>query len=199
MRQQCSRRISRDSGSLAATAQLDDATLVVRAQEGDSRAFEALVRRHQGAMYRLALRTLGDAGDAEEATQEAFLAAWRRLDAFRGEAAFSSWLYRIVTNRCLNRARARRSSVPLEQVSAELSSSEATGPERGAETNEQLAALRIALQDLSAEQRVCWVLREQDGLGYAQIAEMIGISPTAVRGRIYRARQQLSEVMRPWR
>jgi len=184
---------------LAGTAQLDDATLVVRAQEGDSRAFEALVRRHQGAMYRLALRTLGDAGDAEAATQEAFLAAWRRLGTFRGEAAFSSWLYRIVTNRCLNLARARRSSISLEELGRELPSSEATGPERGAEANEQLAALRIALKGLSTEQRICWVLREQEGLGYAEIAEMVGVSSTAVRGRIYRARQQLSEVMKPWR
>lgn len=172
---------------------------MVRAQEGDERAFEALVRRHQRAMYRLALRTLGSADDAEEATQEAFLAAWRRLGAFRSEAAFSSWLYRIVTNRCLNLARSRRPATSFDQTEPELPSRDGLGPASGAEVSQQLAALRQAVGQLPTEQRVCWVLREQEGLGYAEIAEMVGISPTAVRGRIHRARKRLAEVMKPWR
>lgn len=183
----------------AAMPQLDDATLVVRAQEQDPRAFEELVRRHQRPLFALAVRLLGDRGAAQDAVQESFVAAWRRLDDFRGEAAFSSWMYRIVTNRCLNAARRRRPTVPLDAVVEGLATSGAESPERAAEVNERLAALHRALDGLPAQLRACWVLRNVDGLGYTEIAEVVGAGPDAVRGRIYRARIRLAEVMGPWR
>jgi RNA polymerase sigma-70 factor (ECF subfamily) len=88
---------------------LDDRTLVVRAQEGDVRAFEALARRHEAALYRTAVRVIGDPAEAEDAVQEALLDAWRHLEHFRGEARFSTWMYRLVTNRRLGPLRRRRS------------------------------------------------------------------------------------------
>ncbi len=87
---------------------LDDLTLVVRAQEGDVRAFEAPARRHEAALYRTAVRVTGDPAEAEDAVQEALLDAGRHLDRFRGEARFSTWMYRLVTNRCLGVLRRRR-------------------------------------------------------------------------------------------
>lgn len=180
---------------------LDDQTLVIRAQEGDVAAFESLLRRYQGPMYRLAARVLDDAGHAEDAVQEAFVSAWRRLPAFRADAAFSSWLYRIVVNRCLNIARAgrRRPIVPIDDVERLVASGSGSSPEQAAEVDGQMETLRRALVTLPAEQRVCWVLREADGLSYGEIAEIVGTTPDAVRGRIHRARRALGEALRPWR
>lgn len=86
------------------------------ARAGDVEAFEALVRRYQLPMYRVALRMLASEGDAEDATQEAFILAWQNLARFRGESAYSTWLYRIVTNRCLNARASHPPSEPLEEL-----------------------------------------------------------------------------------
>ncbi len=179
-----------------ASAELDEATLVVRAQEGDVRAFEALARRHEAALHRLAVRVMGDPTEAEDALQEALLDAWRRIGHFRGESAFSTWMYRVVTNRCLGMLRRRR-PVPVEQVDDHVPAPDS--PERTAELDAGMAALGRALAGLSDDLRVCWVLREMEGLGYADIAQITGASENAVRGRIHRARVGLAEVMRSWR
>jgi RNA polymerase sigma-70 factor (ECF subfamily) len=176
-------------------AELDETTLVVRAQEGDVRAFEALARRHQAALYRLAVRVMGDPTEAEDALQEALVDAWRRIGRFRGDSAFSTWMYRVVTNRCLGMLRRRR-PLPVENVDE---ASAPDSPERSAEVDAGMAALGRAVRGLRDELRVCWVLRELEGLGYAEIAQITGASEDAVRGRIHRARVQLAEVMRPWR
>ena len=177
-------------------AELDDLTLVVRAQEGDVRAFEVLARRHQAALYRLAVRVMGDHAEAEDALQEALLDAWRRIDRFRGDSAFSTWMYRVVTNRCIAMLRRRR-PVPVEAVDDRVPAPDS--PERAAEADAGMAALADALRGLPDDLRICWVLREFEGLGYTDIAEITGASEDAVRGRIHRARTRLAEVMRPWR
>jgi RNA polymerase sigma-70 factor, ECF subfamily len=169
---------------------------VRRAQEGDVRAFEALARRHQAALYRLAVRVMGDPTEAEDALQEALVDAWRRIARFRGDSAFSTWMYRVVTNRCL-RMLQRRRPVPVEQL--DESSAAPDSPESSAELDAHMTALGTAVQGLRDELRICWVLRELEGLGYAEIAQVTGASEDAVRGRIHRARTQLAEVMRPWR
>lgn len=180
------------------TEELDDLTLVVRAQEGDIRSFEALVRRHQRPLYRLAVRLLGNSSDAEDAVQDAFVAAWRRLRGFRGEAAFSSWMYRIVTNRCLTLLRRQRPVISLDDLGDQPGPDNAS-PERAAETDDRAAELNRALQDLPTDQRTCWILRELHRLSYQDIAAIVGVSPNAVRGRLHRARRTLVEVMTPWR
>lgn len=177
--------------------ELDEQTLVVRAQEGDARAFELLARRHQDALYRLAVRVMGDRAEAEDALQEALLDAWRRIGRFRGESAFSTWMYRIVTNRCLGMLRKRR-PVPVEEVATTPAPAQ-DSPERAAERDAGMAALHSALAGLPHDLRVCWVLREIEGQGYAEIAEITGATEDAVRGRIHRARTRLAEAMRSWR
>lgn len=177
---------------------LDDATLVVRARDGDIRAFEVLVRRYQGPMYRLALHMLASRGDAEDVVQEVFLTAWRRLGQLRDGRAFVGWLYRTTTNRCLNIIRARR-PVTEADLDRRESIDAAGSPERAAQVSEQLIALAAALTRLTPEQRACWLLREVHGLSYEDIARATGTTQTAVRGRIARARAQLAEAMSPWR
>jgi RNA polymerase sigma-70 factor (ECF subfamily) len=177
---------------------LDDATLVSRARDGDVRAYEQLVLRYQAPMFRLASRMLANRGDAEDVVQEVFLTAWRRLPQLIEDAAFVGWLYRTTTNRCLNVIRARRPQVDVD-LEAEVSQRADAQPEHAAQVSEQMAALTKALQELTPEQRACWLLREVHGRSYEEIGEIVETSGTAVRGRIARARAQLAEVMQPWR
>jgi RNA polymerase sigma-70 factor (ECF subfamily) len=176
----------------------DDATLVARSGDGDIHAFEQLVLRYQSPMYRLALRMLGNRSDAEDTVQDVFLTAWRRLPELRADAAFVGWLYRITTNRCLNLLRARRPTVEFDPE-ATTSRRADTQPERATEVSGELSALTEALATLTPSQRACWLLREAHGRSYEEIASIVDATPTAVRGRIARARAQLAEVMRPWR
>jgi RNA polymerase sigma-70 factor (ECF subfamily) len=177
----------------------DEALLVARAGEGDEQAFEALVRRYSPVLLRLAHRLLGDPTEAEDAVQDAFVSAWRRLPEFRGDAAFLTWMYRIVTNRCLNHLRSRRTTADLEAVPEPAAPEHQTSPVRAAESSAAIRALSGALEGLSAEQRACWVLREMHGMSYDDIAQAMGSTQQAVRGRVFRVRRHLTEAMGAWR
>jgi RNA polymerase sigma-70 factor, ECF subfamily len=175
-------------------ARPSDADLVSRAQAGRLDAFEELVRRHRLGTFRVALRMLGDEGDAEDATQDAFVQAWRKLDGFRADAAFSTWMYRIVTNRCLNMLRARRPTEPLP----ERHEAPATRPDRIAEARWQVEDLKRAILRLTPEQRAPLILRELQGCSYEEIAEALELSISAVKSRLHRARLELLAAMQEW-
>ncbi|WP_374227287.1 RNA polymerase sigma factor [Streptomyces sp. JJ66] len=177
----------------------DDTLLAVRAGEGDEEAFATLVRRHTPVLLALATRVLDSRPDAEDAVQDAFVRAWRRLPEFRGDAAFLTWMYRIVTNRCLNLLRSRRPTERLDAAREPSAPEHQASPVRAAESTAAVKDLSGALAGLSPEQRACWVLRELHGLGYGEIADVLGISQQAVRGRIFRARRYLTEAMSAWR
>lgn len=177
----------------------DDALLTVRAAEGDEEAFEALVRGHGPAMLRLAANLLGSRSEAEDAVQEAFVSAWRKLPEFRGDAGFGTWMHRIVTNRCLNTLRARRPVADIDELPERPAPDHQNSPERAAESQAAVRALGEAMALLSSEQRACWVLREIETMPYETIAEMVGISQEAVRARVFRARRCLTEAMGAWR
>ncbi|WP_159770530.1 sigma-70 family RNA polymerase sigma factor [Streptomyces sp. HM190] len=186
-------------GGTGDTGVTADALLVVRAAEGDEDAFATLVQRHAPALLRLATRMLRTPAEAEDAVQDAFLSAWRRLPEFQGEASFGTWMYRIVTNRCLNVLRARRPVAPLEAAGEVPAAEHATSPARITEGRDAVRELRDALDLLSAEQRACWVLRELDGRSYEFIADAVGISQEAVRARVFRARRCLTRALGAWR
>jgi RNA polymerase sigma-70 factor (ECF subfamily) len=175
----------------------DDRSLVARARQGDTTAFEQLVHRYSGPSYRIALRIVGDGQTADDAAQEAFIVAWRQLTAVRAGQAFSAWLFRIVTTRALNIVRARKPDVPID-VTAPPPDAKA-GPEAEAIAADLRAALASALGTLTPPQRASWVLKELEGCSYDQIAEITHASPDAVRGRIYRARAGLAEELASWR
>ncbi|PWI17820.1 RNA polymerase subunit sigma-70 [Streptomyces sp. Act143] len=178
---------------------IGDSLLVVRAAEGDEDAFAALVQRHAPTSIRLATRLLGTPAEAEDAVQDAFLSAWRRLPEFQGQASFGTWMYRIVTNRCLNVLRSRRPVAPLESAGEVPAAEYTTSPARITEARDAVRELRDALDLLSAEQRACWVLRELDGRSYEFIADTVGISQEAVRARVFRARRCLTQALGAWR
>jgi len=178
------------------SARAADERLARAAAIGDGFAFEALMRRHESAAYRVAVRMLGRPADAEEAVQDAFVAAWRALPGFRGQSRFSTWMHRITVNRCLTVIAGRR---PL---AAPLSGAEADpghGPLEAAAAREGTRAVTAAIECLTPEQRAPFVLRELEGLSYDEIGEVLDLSPAAVKGRLHRARLELVEAVRPWR
>lgn len=167
----------------------DDSVLVRWAKEGHPEAFEQLVRRHQVSVYRTALRLTGDAHTAEDVAQDTFVAAWESLQLFRADSSFATWLYRIAVNRARNSFRDRR-DLPVDEV-----------PQRGfcpgadteAIAREGSQRVLSAIVELPFEQRAALVLRLFEELTYEDIAQILSISPDAVRGRLHRARGQLAK------
>lgn len=166
---------------------------MLRARDrGDHAALETLLRRHRDAAYRVALRICLNPADAEDVAQEAFVRAWRALPRFRADSAFSTWLYRIVTNVALNTVTRRREQ-PAELVETEGRAE--LDPAERVEHRERLAALHAALGTLTPEQRACWVLREVEGLSYEELGEVLDLTPAAVKGRLFRARADLAAAL----
>jgi RNA polymerase sigma-70 factor (ECF subfamily) len=176
---------------------VDDAYLVRRARDGYLDAYEELVARHGLRAYRVALRILGNHHDAEDVAQEALVAAWRALPNFRADATFSTWLYRIVTTRSLNRINRTRNTYPLDAQPEPAAPS--GGPPEQAERSAAAAAVAAAIATLPGPQRVALVLYQFEGLSYADIAEVTGNSVSAVRSHLHRARRTLASTLRDWR
>jgi len=174
---------------------VDDRVLVRAAQRGDLQAFADLVRRHQRPAFRLALHMTGSREDAEDVSQEAFFRAWRTLGRFRGDSSFSTWMHRIVTNLCLNLIAARPAHHGLPDTASDLRDDPPTTIER----RERMRALEAGVRALPPDARAALVLRELQGLSYDEVAEVLGVSLAAVKGRIHRARLQLVEGMAAWR
>ncbi|MFE9847009.1 RNA polymerase sigma factor [Streptomyces goshikiensis] len=188
------------SASPSPEGELPDGLLAVRAAEGDEDSFAVLVQRHGQSLLTLACGMLGNPQDAEEAVQDAFLSAWRRLPEYRHAAEFRTWMYRITVNRCLTMRRRRKPPpVPLSTVAEPATADAQSQPVRSAEQDAATAALSHALAELDAGQRVCWILRELQGMPYKEIAHVTGTSEQTVRGRLFRARRSLQEAMGIWR
>ena len=164
----------------------DEPSLIDASRRGDSDAFATLIRRYQGMIHALTYRMSGSAADASDLAQEAFVQAWRRLDHFRGEARFSSWLYRIAVNLCLNwKAREARETL------ARTEWSECTAHEAKAVSDRRAAFLQEALLKLSPKQRAAIVLTVYDGLKHDEAARVLGCSETTVSWRVFAAKAKL--------
>lgn len=175
--------------------EVDDRILVQAAQDGDVDAFEALVRRNQAAVYRVALRMLASQADAQDATQDTFVRAWRGLGRFRRESAVSTWLYQIVTRRCLDVIAVRRPSQDLQDVDLDAG----IDVSHSVEQHERLRAVTRAIARLPGEQRAALVLREFEGLSYHEVADVLNTSVPAIKGRIHRARLAVLKQTTAWR
>jgi RNA polymerase sigma-70 factor (ECF subfamily) len=171
-----------------------DEIIVERALTGDADAFGELVRRWERRIFALAYGMLGREEDARDATQETFLAAFRNLRGFRGEAKVSSWLHRIAVNQCISRQ--RRSKVRSESaLEDEHENSFATplngSPARVAEGRQETLAVRRAINSLPIELRQVVVMKEFEELTFREIAEALDLPLSTVKSRLYTAMKQL--------
>jgi len=179
----------------------DESELIARARKGELDAFNALVEHFQTPIYNLCLRMLRSPQAAEDATQEAFISAYRRLDSFRG-GVFRSWLFRIASNACYDELR-RRKARPALSLNEPAGSGDtqfdapdrAPTPEDRAENAELRATLQQALDRLPADQRLALVLCDVQGMDYAEIAEVTRASLGTVKSRINRARTKMRALL----
>ena len=172
-----------------------DRALVEAAAAGDREAFDELVRRHQAAMLTL-MRVLGGGrGDADDLAQEVFVRAWRGLSRFKGDAAFSTWIYRIAVNACLNKVSARTlPSEPLVDVDrVEDTRSDKPGTELL--RAERAEAVRRAILALPNKQRATLILRVYHELSHQQIADVLGSSVGAVKANFFHALGNLRKIL----
>ncbi|MCG8349642.1 MAG: sigma-70 family RNA polymerase sigma factor [Chloroflexales bacterium] len=175
--------------------QADEVRWVEQARTGDQRAFGCLVERYAGAVYNQAYRMLNNAQDAEDAVQEIFLRAYTRLESFDTSRRFITWLLAIGSNYCIDRLRRRRFAwLTLDDVAFWLPSSRA-GPEGSALEQERRDLVQQALQQLPEHYRMITILRYWYDLSYDEIAETTGLSDSAVKTRLHRARKMLAEAL----
>jgi RNA polymerase sigma-70 factor (ECF subfamily) len=165
----------------------DDLTLVRAHVAGDPDAFTELVRRHQGRLWAVALRTLGDPEEAADALQDALISAYRSAGRFRGDSAVTTWLHRIVVNACLDRVRRRRTrpTVPLAEIE----------PSVGAVDSDTILDIRAALAKLPEEQRITLVLVEVQGYSVAEAAKILQVAEGTVKSRCARGRARLAALL----
>lgn len=166
---------------------------------GDEAAFGELVRLHEKKVYGLALRICGDPEDAADAAQEAFLSAWRGLPSFRGEAGFSTWLYRLTSNAAidlLRRTKHQQGQVSLDDEERRVDAADpAPSPQEQAECTELRRAVLEGLEQLSEPHRRALILRELEGLHYEEIASALAVDLGTVKSRISRARGALRKIL----
>lgn len=183
-----------------------DAALVKRAQAGEKRAFELLVSKYQRRILRLLGRILHNQSDVEDIAQETFLKAYRALPKFRNESAFYTWLYRIAVNTARNHISSKHNQVfvsdQIESKDGETFSlldnlTDGETPETLMHSREIIEALQTALDELPEQLRQAIVLRELEGLSYEEIATTMDCPVGTVRSRIFRAREAISEQLRP--
>ncbi len=181
---------------------MDEASLIKQAQDGDVSAYNTLVLHYQNRVYNLAYRIIGEPDAAADATQEAFISAYKALRRFRG-GNFRAWLMRIVTNACYDevRRRKRRPQSSLDELtelnesSPLLVSQNSPGPEEQQQNAELVQAIQRCLEELTDEQRTAAVLCDVEGYDYNEIAGIMSTSLGTVKSRLSRARAKLRDCL----
>lgn len=186
-----------------------DAILVERALENDLAAFEQLVARYQNKITAFAARMLNDRDEAEDVAQEAFIKAYRSLEGFRGASSFSTWLYRIVTNLCIDRARARKRR-PQQAYSLDepYDRDEGKGgrelpdfssePGKEVERDELRQQVRMTVAEMPEKLRQVLIMCDIQGMAYEQIAQVLDCPIGTVKSRLFHARADLARRLKPY-
>ena len=190
------REIERGGGAL----EFNERDMIERASRGDAAAFNRLMEQHERRMYAVALRMCGNREDAQDCLQEAMLRVYRAIGGFKGQSSFSTWVYRITMNTCLDELRRKknRQSTSLDSLldMGWSPSDDTNAPEKQAIRSELRRNLNRAIQELPEEMRSAVVLRDIQGFSYEEIAHMLEINVGTIKSRISRGREKLREKMK---
>ena len=184
--------MEREHESAILTTDSDAAGLVHRAQNGDQAAFEQLYREHVGRVYAICLRIVANAPRAQELTQDAFVRAWRMIGTFRGESAFSSWLYRLTVNVVWGDLRAKRRRTARVMITDDLTPYDKT---ENMSMPGTAVDLENAIAALPPQARTIFVLHDVEGYRHEEIAELMGLSEGTSKSQLHRARKLLRETL----
>ncbi|MGD8586596.1 MAG: sigma-70 family RNA polymerase sigma factor [Chloroflexota bacterium] len=176
---------------------VDEVAWLEEARRGSKEAFGRLITAYQSPVFNLAYRMLGNADEAEQAAQEAFIRAWTRLDSYDPDHKFSTWLLSITSNYCIDQLRKRRAQLlsiegPLP-AHPSLMSEHTDGPEAQATSNERQERVQHLLNTLPDDYKQAVVLRYWYDMSYEEIAEVMETTVSAIKSRLFRARRQLAE------
>jgi len=180
--------------------ELDERKLIERASGGDAAAFNRLLEAHERRMYAVALRMCGNREDAQDCLQEAMLRVYRAMGSFKGQSSFSTWVYRITMNTCLDELRKKKNkqATSLDSLldTGWSPSDDSSAPERHAVQNEVRKCLHDAIRELPEDMRSAVVLRDIHGLSYEEIAQSLDINVGTIKSRISRGRGKLREKLK---
>jgi RNA polymerase sigma-70 factor (ECF subfamily) len=200
----------REGVGMAEAVEVSDAIAVERTLAGDRDAYRVLVERHGRMVYRMAYRMTGNAHEAEEVVQEAFVRGYQKLKQFAGQANFATWVYRIAANYAIDRMRQRKVEESriavagrphedaLERDPVSNVRDQAPSPERLAESGQLAERMRAALETLSPAERTAIVMRHWDGCGIDEIAAVLKSNSNATKNTVFRAVQKLRRVLEPF-
>lgn len=179
-----------------------DAALIEAARAGERRALASLIERHQGRVYRFALKMCGNPDDAQDVLQETLLSLAKGLDDYRGEASLPTWLYTVARSHCIKKRRRSKfapSSIASlhEEDGAKPAADARTDPEEATAAREMDDALQFAIDGLDQASREVLVLRDVEGLTAPEVASVLGTSPAAVKSRLHRARVAVRDAIAP--
>lgn len=179
---------ARDSLPVSPGVSGEEQEWVTRARNSDTRAFEALYRQHVGRVYGLCLRMTGNAAEAEDCTQEAFIQAWSHMDRFRGDSAFGTWMHRVAVNAVLGRMRKSKREQDRLRAVAEVADGPAMVGDSGGMND-----LESAMQELPSGARHVFVLNAVYGYSHEETGEMLGIAAGTSKAQLHRARRLLAQ------
>ena len=175
-------------------ADLDEARLIRRSREGDVTAFEGLYRRFSPRVFGLCLRMAGDAGRAEELTQDVFVRVWEKLHLFRGNRPFAPWLLTVANNVVISALRSRKRKESRESLADQLDHRADPAPRRDSDTGMDLEQ---AVRSLPEGARAVFVLHEIEGYRHDEIADLLGMAVGTSKAQLHRARRMLRERLEP--
>lgn len=177
-----------------------ESSLIKRATEGDNEAFESLMSAYERKVYALCLRMMGNRQDGEDAAQEAMVRIWQKLPQYRGEAAFSTWVYRVTASACTDaiRKRSLRAQPSLEAMREEGFEPQdgAPTPQQALESAERREAMRRAIAGVPEQMRSVFLLRDVHGLSVEETARVLHVSSGTVKSRLSRAREKIAAALR---
>lgn len=177
-----------------------DTDLVKKVALGDEYAFEQLVKKYEHTVFNTIYHYIGDYNEAEGVAQEVFIKVWRHAKSFKGKSKFSTWLYRIVVNQCLNyRSKHKEKLISLEETTEKGKIPESLKVEINFKHRRKAEIVRKAIDDLPRRQRIALILSKLEGKTYVEIAQIMGVSLSSVESLIFRAKENLRKRFLPMR